>query len=71
MNKAVMAWIAIVALVVSLASTIIAIWFQCTPKNDLLDLTKLLLSWQVIAGGLAAGAASTFHEEIRGLLKKI
>jgi hypothetical protein len=64
----VLAWIAIVALIISLTSTLIAIWQQLPAKDDLLSLTELLLSWQVIAGALAIGGASAFSEEIKILL---
>jgi len=67
MTKA-LAWIAMVTLVVSLSSTLFAIWLQLQPKDDLLRLTELLLSWQVIAGGLALGGAVTFSKEIKHLL---
>jgi hypothetical protein len=63
-----LAWIAIVTLIVSLTSTLVAIWGQLPPKDDLLRLTELLLSWQVIAGGLAIGGASAFSEQIKRLL---
>ena len=39
-------------------------------QDDLLRLTELLLSWRVIAGGLAVGAASTFREEIKSRIKR-
>jgi hypothetical protein len=67
MTKA-LAWVAIVALILSLGSTFLAIWLQVPAKGDLLRLTELLLSWQVIAGGLAIGGGSTFKEEIKKLL---
>ena len=63
-----LAWVAIVALIVSLVSTLIAIWLQVPAKGDLLRLTELLLSWQVIAGGLAIGGGSAFSEQIIQLL---
>lgn len=65
-----LATVALLALIVTLGSALTAIWLQLTPKDDLLKLTQLLLSWQVIAGGLAVGAAKTFEVEIRGLLKR-
>jgi len=65
-----LAHVALVALIVTLGSALTAIWFQLTPKDDLLKLTQLLLSWQVIAGGLAVGGAKTFDVEIRALLKR-
>ncbi len=65
-----LAYVALIALILTLGSTLLAIWAQLGSKDDLLKLTQLLLSWQVIAGGLAAGAGSTFHKEIKGLLTR-
>lgn len=59
------------ALVVSLWSTVIAICLKLEPKDDLLTLTGLLLSWPVISGALAIGGASTFSGEIKALLKRV
>lgn len=70
MTKA-LAWVAIIALIGSLGSTFVAIWLELDPKGDLLRLTELLLSWQVIAGGLAIGAGSTFKGEIKNWLNKV
>jgi hypothetical protein len=66
-----LAIVALVALIFTLGSTLVAIWGQLTPKDELLKLTQLLLSWQVIAGGLAVGGAKTFQAEIRALLARI
>ncbi len=66
-----LAIVALVALILTLGSTLVAIWGQLTPKDELLKLTQLLLSWQVIAGGLAVGGAKTFQTEIRALLARI
>jgi hypothetical protein len=66
-----LAYVALVVLVLTLGSTLLTIWFKWEPKKDLLDLTRLLLSWQVIAGGLAVGGAKTFGQEINGLLGRI
>ena len=62
-----LAYTALVALILTLGSTLVTIWHQLQPKEDLLRLTGLLLSWQVIAGGLAYG----FREEIGKLLNRI
>jgi hypothetical protein len=64
-------YVAVIALALTLGSTLVAIWGQWAPKSDLLRLTELLLSWHVIAGGLAVGAASTFREEIKSRIKRI
>jgi hypothetical protein len=69
MTKA-LAIIAVLALIISLSSTIIAIWLQLAPKDDLMHLTEQLLSWQIIAGGLAVGAGHTFRQEIKKLLSR-
>jgi len=66
-----LAIVALVALILTLGSTLVAIWLQLPPKDKLFDLTKLLLSWQVIAGGLAVGGGKAFQQEIKGLLGRI
>ncbi len=66
-----LAVVAISALIVTLVSTLVAIWLQLEPKAELFNLIKLLLSWQVIAGGLAAGGGKTFQKEIKELLGRI
>jgi len=66
-----LAYVALVALILTLGSTLWTIWAQLTPRTELLQLTSYLLSWQVIAGGLAVGAGKTFNQEIRGLLTRI
>ena len=66
-----LAYTALVVLILTLGSTLVAIWYQLQPKEDLLRLTGLLLSWQVIAGGLAIGGVHTFREEIGKLLNRI
>jgi len=66
-----LAYVALVALILTLGSTLLTIWLQLNPRGDLLNLTKLLLSWQVIAGGLAVGGGKTFQQEIKGLLGRI
>ena len=65
-----LAWVAIVALTLSLGTTLIAIALQVPAKGDLLRLTELLLSWKVIAGVLAVGGGSTFKQEIKQLLAR-
>ena len=66
-----LAYVAIIALIVTLGSALLTIWLRLTSKDDLLKLTQLLLSWQVIAGGLAVGGGKTFKQEIKGLLGRI
>lgn len=70
MTKA-LAYVAILALILSLGATLITIWLQVPAKDDYLRLTGLLLSWPVIAGGLAIGGGSTFSQEVRQLLNRV
>ena len=58
--------IAIIALSVTLASTIHTIWTERPSADQFLDLTSLLLSWQIIAGAVTM----VFHQEIKARLKK-
>jgi len=68
----VLAWVAVVALVLSLGSTIVALWAKWPDTSkDLFELTKLLLSWKVIAGGLIGLGAKTFDSEIRQILRRL
>ena len=66
-----LAYVALIALILTLGSTLLAIWLRLTSRDDLFKLTQLLLSWQVIAGGLAVGGGKTFQQEIKGLLARI
>ncbi len=61
----------LVLMVLTLVLTLAAILFQSSIKEDLLQLSRLLFSWQVVAGGLAVAGASTFKKEIAGLLDRI
>jgi len=70
MTKA-LGYVAIFALILTLGSTLLTIWLQLEPKKELFDLTKALLSWQVIAGGLAVGGGKTFQKEIKELVGRI
>jgi len=63
--------VALLALIVTLAFTLLEIMKEPAPTADLLKLTQLLLSWPVIAGGVGMGAAATFKGEIRGMLSRI
>jgi hypothetical protein len=67
----ILAGVGLMALIATLVSTLVAIWLQWPSRADLLTLTQHLLSWQVIAGGLAVGGAKTFQGEIKDLLKRI
>lgn len=65
-----LAIIAILMLVLTLGSTLVAIWWDLNPKDDLLKLAELILSWEVIAGGLVVGAGSSFRTAIEDRLRK-
>ena len=62
--------IAIIALSVTLVLTIVTIWLETNSATQYLELTQALLSWQVIAGGLAVGGGNTFKNEIKAFLNK-
>lgn len=64
-----LAVVALIALILTVGSDLLAIWLKLEPKDDLLQLTQLLLSWQVIAGGLVVGGANVFQQEIKNLLR--
>ncbi len=63
--------VAIVALSVTLVLIIVTIWMETNSATQYLELTQALLSWQVIAGGLAVRAGNTFQNEIAALLRKL
>jgi hypothetical protein len=67
----ILGWVAIIALVLTLSLTIATILREPEPAKQFLELTKALLSWQVIAGGLAMGGGVMFKEEIEVLLARI
>ena len=67
----ILAGVALVALSVTLVLTVVTIWLQAPSAAQYLELTKALLSWQVIAGGLAMGAVRTFHSQIAELLGRL
>jgi|WetSurMetagenome_2_1015567.scaffolds.fasta_scaffold521873_2 hypothetical protein len=67
-----LAVVVLVVLSVTLAGTLIAIFAEPGGHaENMLKLTQLLLSWQVVAGGLTVGGASTFGEAIRGVLGRL
>ena len=63
--------IAVVALVTTLASTIIAIWMEEARADHFLQLTDSLLSWEVIAAGLAIGVGRAFYAEIKAIMTRL
>jgi hypothetical protein len=60
-----LAGIALAAITVLLVLDFVTILAELPAKQDLLTLTGVLLSWQVVAGGLAVGGAATFRNEIK------
>ena len=64
--------VAVVTLIVTLVSTIVTIWLErAASAAQFLQLTELLLSWEVIAGAVVVGGASTFHAELKALLDRL
>ncbi len=61
---------AYLVLVVAIVSTFFAIAMGKASAGQFLELTEALLSWPVIAGGLAVGAGQTFKGEIRAFLQR-
>ena len=66
-----LAIIALLSLGATLFSTFLSIWRESPQKGDLLELTKILLDWKIIAGGLVIGTGHTFGKEINELIKRI
>jgi len=68
----VLAWTAVVSLALSLLPTIVGLVLQLpTSTKELEEIAKLLLSWPVIAGGLAGLGARTFETEIKEVLRRL
>ena len=66
-----LAYVGLIALILTLGSTLLTIWLQSPARTDLINLTKELLSWKVIAGGLATAFGTSFKREIKDLLGRI
>ena len=64
-------WVAILALSATLVSTIATIWMEKPSAPQFLELTRALLSWQVIAGGLTFGAGGAFRTQLSALLTRL
>jgi hypothetical protein len=47
----------------------LAILFDLGAKEDLLELTGMILSWPAVAGATAAGVSWAYKDEIKILLK--
>jgi hypothetical protein len=58
-------------MVLTVVLTLVAILFQFVAREDLLKLSGLLFSWQVVGGGLTIAGASTFKTEIQGVLNRL
>jgi hypothetical protein len=65
-----LAWIAVVAVAVTLGWTIASIGFRWDSAAQFLELTELLLSWKVITGALVVGAGVAFRNEIQGFITR-
>jgi len=66
----VMVCVVAISLMLSLVLTFIEILGQFPHKEDLLELTGLLLSWPVITGAVTIGAGTAYRDEIRGVLER-
>jgi len=60
---------AYLALVVTFVSTFLAIAMGCSSAGQFMELTKVLLSWKVISGGLLVGGVHTFKDDIAARLR--
>jgi len=61
-----LAIIALLAIVLSLGSTLWAIWFTLADKtfDRLIKLTELILSWRVVAAGLVFGGGEAILQSL-------
>ncbi len=66
----IIAYVGMLTLVVTLGSTILAIWARNPAAAQFLELTKALLSWKVIIGSLATGGTFAFKTEIKKLFER-
>ena len=71
MAAVILGWVALVTVTATLAVTFFTIWTGKASADQFLQLTDLLLSWDVIAGGLAIAAGTAFYTEIKALLDRI
>ena len=65
-----LAIIALLAIFLSLGSTLVAIWFCFQDKtfDRLIKLTELILSWKVVAAGLVFGGGQSLIESLGAVL---
>ena len=61
-------FVALSTLIVTLGSTLLAIWMEWNSADRFLTLTQAVLSWPVIAGGLVVGAGKEFFLRTAGRL---
>lgn len=61
-----LAVIALTVLVLTLGSTLVAIWDQAATVDNLLKLTDLVLSWKLVAAGLVFGGGQALIRAARG-----
>jgi hypothetical protein len=61
--------LALVTLSLSFATAFTAIWTHSDTK-EIFAFINILISWKVLGGGLAIGAARTFHKEIASFLTR-
>jgi hypothetical protein len=59
------------AVFLSLILTFLAIFLEWGNREDFLELTEILLSWEVITGGIVIGAGTTYKKELRDLLGRL
>jgi hypothetical protein len=59
------AWVALSLVVLILGSAIVAAWIRSPATSDLLQLTQLILSWPVAAGGLVFGGATAIVSALK------
>jgi hypothetical protein len=62
--------VAVLTLVTTLISVIVAIWLEEAPAAQFLELTRILLSWDKLAAALVVGGSATFYSQIRKILEK-
>ncbi len=62
---------ALVMVIVTVGVTLEAIMSNRKSADRLLKLSEIILSWQMIAGGLTIGAGSTFYEPIVTVLENL
>jgi len=63
-----LAIIALLALALTLGSTLVAIWFNFHDRAvQLIELTELILSWKVVGAGFVFGGGQALLQGLRNL----